>query len=207
MGDDRRPDPGRYNPLVKVLFVCTANLCRSPMAAALFTEQIANLAEPVEVSSAGLHAGEIAGTGEVPPEVVEVMTPYGIDLTGHRSRELTRPLVADADLIIGMSRRHVQEIVLLDPPSWPKAFMLKELVRRGDLTGPRRPDQGIRSWIDVAHGDRTRTSLAHRSAADEVPDPYGQSLDNYRGTAAELARLTAHLTGLLWPEAVVIPSV
>jgi protein-tyrosine phosphatase len=177
------------------------------MAAAFFTEQIANLAEPVEVSSAGLHAGEIAGTGEVPPEVVEVMAPYGIDMSGHRSRALTRPILADADLIIGMSRRHVQEIVLLDPPSWPKAFMLKELVRRGDLAGPRRSDQGIRSWIDAAHGDRTRASLAHRSAADEVPDPYGQSLARYRGTAAELAGLTAHLTGLLWPGAVVIPSV
>ncbi len=111
------------------------------MAAAFFAEQIANLADSVEVSSAGLHAGEIAGTGEVPPEVVEVMAAYGIDVTGHRSRALTRPILADADLIVGMSRRHVQEIVLLDPPSWPKAFMLKELVRRGtspDLVDPTR---------------------------------------------------------------------
>lgn len=177
------------------------------MAAAFFTEQIANLTEPVEVSSAGLHAGEIAGSGEVPPEVVEVMAAYGIDMTGHRSREVTRAMLTDADLIIGMSRRHVQEIVLLDPPSWPKAFMLKEVVRRGDITGPRRPDQGVRSWIDVAHGDRTRASLAHRSATDEVPDPYGRSLAQYQGTASELARLTAHLTGLLWPEAAVIPSI
>ena len=176
------------------------------MAAALFAEQITNLAEPVEVSSAGLLAGEIAGTGEVPPEVVEVMAPYGIDLRPP-ARALTRPLLTDADLVIGMGRRHVQEAVLLDPPCWPKAFMLKELVRRGDLAGPRRPDQGIRSWIDAVHGDRTRTSLAHRSAADEVADPYGQSLDQYRATAAELARLTAHLTGLLWPEAVDIRSV
>jgi protein-tyrosine-phosphatase len=176
------------------------------MAAALLTEQIAGLTDSVEVSSAGLHAADIAGTGEVPPEVVEVMADYGIDMTGHRSRALTRPMLEEADLIVGMTRRHVQEAVLLDPPSWPKAFMLKELVRRGAMTGPRRPDQGIRSWIDHAHGDRTRASLAHRSAADEIPDPYGHSIDRYRATARELALLTADLGSLLWPGAIVVPS-
>jgi protein-tyrosine-phosphatase len=169
------------------------------MAAALFAGQTEHLADSVEVSSAGLHTGEIEGTGEVPREVLEVMAPYGIDLAGHRSCALTASMLVEADLVIGMSRRHVQEAILLDPPCWPKAFMLKELVRRGALTGPRRPDQGIRSWIDAAHGDRTRSSLAHRSAADEVADPYGASLERYQSTAAELARLTSELTRLLWP--------
>ena len=50
--------------------------------------------------------------------------------------------------------------------------------------------------------DRTRQSLAHRSSADEVADPYGGSLDRYRATAVELAELTAQLAVLLWPEAV-----
>jgi protein-tyrosine phosphatase len=170
------------------------------MAAALFAEQVAHVPDPaVAVSSAGLHTAEIAGTGEPPREVVAVMASYGIDLSGHRSRELTLPLLVEADLIIGMSRRHVQEAVLLDPPSWPKAFMLKELVRRGTLTGPRRPDQGIRSWIDATHGDRTRASLAHRSGSDDIPDPYGKRLEKYQATATELSRLTGLLAGLLWP--------
>jgi len=167
------------------------------MAAALFAGQIAHLAESSEVSSAGLSAGEIDGT-EVPPEVLEVMAPYGIDLRGHRSRALTPSMLIEADLVIGMARRHIQEAVLLDPPCWPKAFTLKELVRRGAVAGPRRPDQGIRSWIDSVHGDRSRASLAHRSAADEVNDPYGADLARYRATADELARLTAQLAGLLW---------
>jgi protein-tyrosine phosphatase len=171
------------------------------MAAALFAGQIAHLDESSGVSSAGLSVGEIDGT-EVPPEVLEVMAPYGIDLRGHRSRALTPSMLVEADLVIGMSRRHVQEAVLLDPPCWPKAFTLKELVRRGALAGPRRPDQGIRSWIDSVHGDRSRASLAHRSAADEVNDPYGADLDRYRSTADELAGLTARLAGLLWSEEV-----
>jgi protein-tyrosine phosphatase len=189
-----------YTPQVHFLFVCTANICRSPMAAALFAEQIKRLPDPVQVSSAGISAiGELADRG-VPREVLEVMAPYGIDLVAHRSRALTQPMVEGADLIIGMGRRHVQEAVLLDPPSWPKSFMLKELVRRGGQLGPRRADQGFRSWIDLAHGDRTRESLAHRSPADDIGDPYGKSLAEYRSKAHELAGLTADLALLLWPD-------
>ncbi len=195
-----------YNPHVQFLFVCTANICRSPMAAALFAEHIGLLADPVEVSSAGISAtGELGGRG-VPDEVLEVMAPYGIDLRTHRSRVLTQPLLEQADLIIGMGRRHVQEAVLLDPPSWPKSFMLKELVRRGDELGPRRADQGFRSWIDAAHGGRTRQGLVQRHPADEVEDPYGGPLAQYRATAAELAQLTAQLARLLWPDDVGAPD-
>ena len=191
---------GGYTPHVHFLFVCTANICRSPMAAALFAEQIEHLSDPVEVSSAGVSAtGGLAGRG-VPDEVLEVMAPYRIDLSAHRSRVLTQPMLEGADLIIGMSRRHVQEAILLDPPSWPKSFMLKELVRRGGQLGPRRTDQGFRSWIDLVHGDRTRQSLAHRSRADDIEDPYGRPPAEYRATAHELAGLTTDLALLLWPD-------
>lgn len=73
-------------------------------------------------------------------------------------------------------------------------------MRLGTVIGPRRPDQGIRSWIDSVHGDRSRASLAHRSTVDDVADPYGGTLAQYRSTAAELAQLVGRLTGLVWPE-------
>jgi protein-tyrosine-phosphatase len=176
------------------------------MAAALFATHVENLAEPTEVSSAGISIPGTELVRDVPPEVIEVMVPYGINLEGHRSRTLTEPMLKEADLVIGMGRRHVQEAILLDPLCWPKAFRLKELVRRGELVGPRRPDQGIRSWIDAVHGDRTRSSLAHRSTVDDVADPYGGTLDQYRSTAAELAQLVGHLAALLWPAGNASPS-
>jgi len=168
------------------------------MASALFTAQIQGLTDSVEASSAGV-PGDVTPGREVPEEVLEVMAPYGIDLRGHRSRQLTEPLLARSDLIVGLARRHVQEAVLLDPPCWPKAFTLKELVRRGGNVGPRRPDQGVRSWIDSVHGDRSRTSLAHRSSTDDVADPYGGSLARYRASAVEVAKLVAQLVELIWP--------
>ena len=172
------------------------------MAAALFAGRIPDLTDPVEVSSAGVHAG----VGPVPPEVVEVMAPFGIDPSDHESRALTPGMLQQADLIIGMTRRHVQEAVLLDPPCWGQAVTLKELVRRGEALGPRRPDQGIRSWIDAANGDRTRADLAHRNPADDVADPYGGSLAQYEATAGELADLTGRLAALLWPDEAAGPT-
>jgi protein-tyrosine-phosphatase len=169
------------------------------MASALFAAQMEDSIDPVTVSSAGIHTGgRMPSTA--PEPLLTVMDSYGIDLRGHHSRALNADMLQGADLIIGMSRRHVQEAVLLDPPSWPTSFMLKELIRRGELVGPRRPGQSITSWIDRVHGDRTRASLARRSTADEVADPYGGTLDDYRSTAAELAVLTAGLINLLWPE-------
>jgi protein-tyrosine phosphatase len=172
------------------------------MAAALTSQRTRNLTDPVEVSSAGVRAG----AGPVPPEVQEVMAPLGIDLSDHQSRALTPAMLQQADLIIGMTRRHVQEAILLDPPCWGQAFTLKELVRRGEALGPRRADQGIRSWIDAVNGNRTRAELAHRSPADDVADPYGGSLARYRATATELADLTRRLALLLWPDEAAGPS-
>jgi protein-tyrosine phosphatase len=185
----------RYTRRVRFLFVCTANLCRSPMAAALFSRETEKRGEPVETSSAGI----LRGGDPVPAEVLEVMAPYGLDLSAHRSRALTGPELADADLVVGMGRRHVQEAVLLDGACWPRAFTLKALVERGRAVGPREPDTELSAWLDSVHHGRTRPELARRSSLDEVADPYGGPLAGYRAVATELAELTAALAGLLWP--------
>jgi protein-tyrosine-phosphatase len=176
------------------------------MASALFASQVGHLTEPVEVSSAGIRARGEGMPTSVPEPVIEVMATYGLDLRGHECRALTAAMLEESDLVIGMSRRHVQEAILLDPPRWPSAFMLKELVRRGEQVGPRGPEQSVGSWIGEVHGDRTRQSLAHRSTTDEVADPYGGSLAHYRSTAEELAALVTALVGLLWPRGDTRPS-
>ena len=179
---------------MQFLFVCTANICRSPMAAALFAREVPDLTPQVETASAGLMEGGRAA----PDEIVQVMASRGIDLGDHRSRTLTAPMLGEADLVIGMGRRHVQEAVLLDPMCWPRAFMLKELVRRGSDLGARRPDQDFATWIADVHRGRTRSSLVDRSTNDDIADPYGGPLAGYRKTADELERLAASLADLLW---------
>ena len=144
-----------------------------------------------------------AGLGEAglpaPDEVLEVMLRRGVDLTAHRSTTLTAPMVAEADLVVGMSLRHVQEAVLLEPVAWERTFRLKEIVRRGEFVGPRLPGQDVAAWVRAAQGDRDRTALAHVSPEEDVADPYGGPYAGYEATAAELDDLTGRLAALLWP--------
>lgn len=195
-----------YYLAVQFLFVCTANICRSPMAAAFFAAGTQGVTDSVEVTSAGLPADGEPTPTQCPAEVLEAMATYGIDLSGHRSRELTESLLSDSDLIVGMGTRHVQEAVLLDPSCWKRTFKFKELVRRGEAVGPRRPDQGVPEWIEAVQGDRSRASLVHRSSAEEVADPYGGTPERYRSTANELGELVVRLTQLLWPEGPATPQ-
>ena len=107
---------------------------------------------------------------------------------GHRSTTLTAPMVAEADLVVGMSLRHVQESVLLEPSAWERTFRLKELVRRGEFVGPRLPGQDPAAWVRAAQGDRDRTSLAHHSPEEDVADPYGGPLRRLRGDGRRARR-------------------
>ncbi len=149
----------------------------------------------LEVDSAGLLPGGMSP----PPEVFEAMDTYGLDLRAHRSRQLTPDMIGPADLIVGMGRRHVQEAVLLDGGAWRRAFTLKELVRRGDVVGPRHDGAALRTWVAAVHSGRSRADLAGRDSAEEVVDPFGGPPEGYRRTADELAGLVQRLDALLRP--------
>ena len=188
----------RYTRLVQVLFVCTANMCRSPMAAALFGSLSSvggdDAPEEVEVASAGLLPGGHAS----PPEVVTVMAELGIDLSGHRSTQVSPELVAASDVVVALARRHAGEVVLLDPEAFGRTFTLKELVRRGDRVGRRAPEETLDAWLGRLHDGRQRTDLVGRSDADDVSDPLGGPLSAYRTTARELGTLVDQAAALLW---------
>ena len=96
---------------MKILFVCTGNVCRSPMAAAMAARMLAERGRSdVEVSSAGTAAADGAPASE---GAYLVGLEKGLDLSAHVARHLTRELVSGADLIFGMSDHHVERAVAL----------------------------------------------------------------------------------------------
>jgi protein-tyrosine-phosphatase len=110
-----------------VLFVCTANVCRSPMASVLF-RQIANqvYADPNwQVESAGTWAidGALASEG-----AQQVMSKRGFDLSNHRSRIVKRELLQAVDLVLTMERGHKEALRIEFPGFASRIYMLSEMI-------------------------------------------------------------------------------
>jgi protein-tyrosine-phosphatase len=88
----------------KILLVCTGNICRSPLAAALLQRALTERgADGIEVSSAGTGAWDGAPVSE---GAYLVGLEQGLDLSAHRARLLTRDLVEHSDVILTMARHH-----------------------------------------------------------------------------------------------------
>jgi glycine hydroxymethyltransferase len=119
-----------------VLFVCTGNICRSPIAEGLFRRLTGNRKD-IEVASAGVHA--VRGQ---PPSVyaVEVCAEEGTDISGLRSQPLTGALVDQATHIFAMTGAHVETIQTLFPQSAEKTFLLREFEEPGTTVWRDVPD-------------------------------------------------------------------
>jgi glycine hydroxymethyltransferase len=104
------------------LFVCTGNICRSPMAEGLFRHAMQGRAEFRTIS-----AGLGAANGQPPSAFsVQAMKELGVDISRQRSQMLTAELVKQADYILGMTHSHVDTVMLLYPAAAEKTFLLRE---------------------------------------------------------------------------------
>lgn len=84
----------------KIVFLCYGNICRSPLAAGLAAQRLSG----VDIESAGFHQQE----GRSCPERIQrIGNSFGVDLSGHRSRRVTREVLANADLVIAMDKENL----------------------------------------------------------------------------------------------------
>jgi len=177
---------------MKILFVCTANQCRSPMAEALLRRHLTEREIPAEVSSCGLLEGNMPAA-EI---ALEAMKDFDLDLSDHRSRRVSRYLIDESDLILTMTREHLREIVVNDPSSFGKTFTLKELVRRA-RANPRQDNEALPEYLARIGLDRRPHDLMGDSPEDDVADPMLQGSDACRDTAQELNQLTRDIANVL----------
>ena len=119
---------------MKVLFVCTGNTCRSPMAAAYFAH-LCHKAERNDIVV--LSAGTFAANGIAASEnSVKVMADYNIELKNHRSTVLTRELVKDIDHIFTMTEGHRLQVASIDPGLEAKTKLLLDFSIGGNVADP-----------------------------------------------------------------------
>ncbi len=108
-----------------ILFVCSGNTCRSPMAAAIAKTLISvDAAEGLTTKIRS--AGSSAGDGDpMTPESAKALKAMGIDVKGdHQSRGLTRQMISDADVIFTMTAQHAKQIRSMDPSAADKIKLL-----------------------------------------------------------------------------------
>jgi protein-tyrosine-phosphatase len=112
---------------MRILFVCTGNTCRSPLAEALARRVIVERAlSDIDVSSAGTSAWDSAPASD---GALLVGMERGLDLSQHRARTLTRELVRESDLILAMGPHHLERIEALGGSG--HAYLLIEYASRG----------------------------------------------------------------------------
>ncbi len=171
-----------HSNAIKVLFVCTGNICRSPMAEVLF----AHLAPDVEVGS----AGTMDWSGQPAHEyAIAAMAERGLDLSAHRSRRLSEYLVDESDLIVVMTRNHGWAVAARSEAKAAATFLPAELSRLADQVGNRNGADS-QAWVAQLHNQReaqTSNRFIGR-AADEIPDPIGEPLPYFRVITDRLER-------------------
>ncbi|WP_432494890.1 arsenate reductase/protein-tyrosine-phosphatase family protein [Kineococcus auxinigenes] len=178
-----------------VLVVCTANVSRSPLAAALLRhrldERFGARASRVRVSSAGTRALAGQGVDPVTAQVLQEVT--GSPPEGFAARQLEEALVHEADLVLTMTRRHRAAVVDVLPTAQRRTFTLPELARiaaalprGGGGRADADPAAGWRALLAAAPAMRGPTAPAD-PAADDVPDVHRHPVAEHRSTARHLA--------------------
>lgn len=186
---------------MRILFVCTGNTCRSPIAEAMLKHMAEERGLEMDVQSAGVAAWDGAPMSQHAAAVLEEQ-----DIGNHhefRSAALDEKRVQWADLILTLTTSHKRHVLQQFPGAHSKTFALKEYV-----SDPEQDQEQYQQLQSLAADIQLKLAMGQAPSEEElvqfaelqrlvptmdVADPYGGSLEQYRMTAAEIQAALARL--------------
>jgi protein-tyrosine phosphatase len=183
---DRNPEgPARA---FRVLFVCTANQCRSPLAEYILRDAVGqrwgHAAGSWEISSAGTRT---RGGRPMDPAAREVLAERGIDGSGFVGRALTPQLIRNADLVLAATREHRGRIAELEPRALARLFTIQQFGYLARAAAPGAVLDPVDAGVDLlARARAARSQVPGRTVEDDLADPVGHPIAEFRRCAEEL---------------------
>lgn len=182
----------------RLLFVCTANRCRSPMAEYLARQSLVRRQIDAEVVSSGRLSPRLAASDGA----VAALAKRGIDLRGHTSAPTDPDTLGHADLVLVMERAHLVDVYRTRSDAIGHSFTLGEFPKLLEATASETAPtlaapQRARRRIALAHESRDPNRILIDDDSTDIADPMGRWNVHYRRTADQLERLIeASLDGL-----------
>jgi len=188
---------------LRVLFVCTGNICRSAIAEQVFRARYSG--ENIEFSSAGV--GALVGRG-MPEQAAEISRQLGGAPDAHSARQITKEMIAESDLVIALSREHRSEIVRTHPRSNRYTFTLREFARvlesyAGDSEAKPIPRTAaaaagvFRGAVPIIASQRGFAVQPASPEDDDVIDPYRREQEVYDRSGREISDAVDRITGVI----------
>lgn len=171
--------------LVRILTVCTGNVCRSPLAERLLQTGLDRI-NPHHYSV--LSAGTGALVGHRPPQQVEdIAAHFGDTVQDHTARQLDRQTLDNPDLILTMDRGHRTRLLEDFPEMFARTFTLREFSRILPRVTVTQTHTSTRErWAKIVEQAQLKRFRISRPDEDDIADPFRQSNEIYRLMASQL---------------------
>lgn len=179
--------------------MCTGNICRSPIAELLLEQELRGT--HTGITSAGTHA--LVGAA-MPPRAQALAAQLGVEpalAQAHAGQLLTAELIADATLIVTMSREQRRYTVENWPEARRKSFTIREFARLAASVTPQeiealrtqfpQPSERLAAAVERVAAKRGRVTPPEKPEDDDVVDPYRRSRRTYRRSGEQLAPAAA----------------